>query len=59
MRLNISIHECFKMIDTDDSTTISIQELSNALVRFDLDLSNKQTKAFLARIDSQSLGFIT
>lgn len=34
-------------------------ELQNAIIRFDLGLSNKQTKAFLARIDSQNLGYIT
>lgn len=27
MRLNISIHNCFSMIDTDDSQTISMTEL--------------------------------
>lgn len=59
MRLNISIHECFSMIDTDDSQTISIPELQNAIIRFDLGLSNKQTKAFLARLDPKNQGYIT
>jgi len=29
------------MIDTDDSNTISIDELKSALLRFDLGLNNK------------------
>lgn len=34
-------------------------ELQQALIRFDLGLTNKQTKVFLARLDSQNVGYIT
>lgn len=41
MQKNITIHQCFSMIDTDDSKTISISELQNAIIRFDLGLTDK------------------
>ena len=59
MQQNISIHECFAMIDTDDSRTVSLQELENAITRFDLGLNNKQIKSFLERLDPGATKYIT
>lgn len=59
MRKNITIHECFSMIDTDDSKTISMIELQNAIIRFDLGLSDKQVKVFLKRLDEKGQGYLT
>ena len=59
MRKNITIHECFSMIDTDDSKTISMIELQNAIIRFDLGLSDKQIKVFLKRLDEKGQGYLT
>lgn len=59
MRENISIHDCFRMIDTDDSRTISINELEQAIIRFKLGLTSTQLQAFLSRIDSNRNGYIS
>lgn len=59
MQKNVTIHECFSMIDTDDSKTISIQELQNAIIRFDLGLTDKQVKVFLKRLDPKNTYYIT
>jgi len=47
------------MIDTDDSKTISISELQNAIIRFDLGLTDKQVKVFLKRLDPKNTFYIT
>ena len=47
------------MIDTDDSKTISILELQNAIIRFDLGLTDKQVKVFLKRLDPKNTYYIT
>lgn len=41
MQNNLSISECFDLIDTDNSQTISYDELALALNRFQLNLSDK------------------
>ena len=47
MKNNKSISQCFDLIDTDSSDTISFEELKNALNRFQLGLSGKQLDVFL------------
>ena len=47
MKNNKNINECFDLIDTDNSQTISFDELKCALNRFQLSLSDKQLKVFL------------
>ena len=59
MQKNITIHQCFSMIDTDDSKTISITELQNAIIRFNLGLTDKQVKVFLKRLDPKNTFYIT
>lgn len=39
------------MIDTDSSTTISLEEFKQALIRFNVGLKEKEIKMFLKRID--------
>jgi hypothetical protein len=40
-RHNLTIHDCFALIDDDGSQTISLSELKQALIRFDLRLTDK------------------
>ena len=53
MANNMSIEECFRIIDTDNSQTISFAEFAAALNRFQLGLSDKQLKMFLGRLGVQ------
>lgn len=46
MQNNKSIMECFDLIDTDNSQTISFDELKQAINRFGLGLSDKQLNMF-------------
>ena len=50
MQNNMSIEECFAIIDTDHSGTISFAEFAAALTRFQLGLSDQQLKMFLSRL---------
>ena len=47
------------MIDEDNSQTISIAELKNAMIRFNLNLSDVDLTEFLERIDVGKKGYIT
>lgn len=59
MQNNLSISECFDLIDTDNSQTISYDELSLALNRFQLNLSDKQLKQFISRLGKDKKNYIT
>jgi hypothetical protein len=59
MHHNVSIQKCFEMIDTDNSTTISLEELKQALIRFNLGLKEKEIKIFLKRIDQNEKGYLS
>lgn len=57
---NITIHKCFNFIDEDNSSTISLDEMRQALIRFQIaDLSDKELKVFLARLDEDKKGYIS
>jgi Ca2+-binding EF-hand superfamily protein len=56
---NLTIHKCFNMIDEDNSQTISIDELRSAVIRFQLNISDKELKVFLQRLDEDNKGYIT
>jgi Ca2+-binding EF-hand superfamily protein len=59
MHHNVSIQKCFEMIDTDGSTTISLEELKQALIRFNIGLKEKEIKIFLKRIDQNEKGYLS
>lgn len=56
---NVSIQKCFEMIDTDNSATISLDELKQALIRFNIGLKEKELKIFLKRIDQNDKGYLS
>ena len=56
---DITIADCFDLIDNDKSETISLAELKLALVRFGLGLSDKQVKIFLERLCDPGQTFIS
>ena len=58
MRNNVTIHQCFSLIDTDDSQTISLDELKAALIRFNVGLQDKEIKIFLKRLDPDNKLYI-
>jgi len=58
-RHDITIADCFDLIDNDKSETISLSELKLALVRFGLGLSDKQVKIFLDRLCDPGQTFIS
>ena len=47
---NFTIHKCFNLIDEDNSQSISIAELKNAIIRFQLDISDRELEVFMKRI---------
>lgn len=59
MQNNKSIMECFDLIDTDNSQTISFEELKQALNRFQLGLSDKQLKVFAQRLGEDQKSYMT
>lgn len=59
MQNNKSIFEAFDLIDTDQSQTISIQELTAALIRFNLNLSDQMLKQFLTQLDPDHKGYLS
>ena len=59
MKYNKSISECFDLIDTDQSQTISFEELKNALSRFQLSISDRQLQIFLDRLGASQKTYIT
>jgi len=58
-RHNLTIQACFALIDDDGSQTISLTELKQALVRFDLRLTDKQMKIFLERLAEPGKHYIS
>ncbi len=56
---NITIHKCFNLIDEDNTQTVSTEELRNAFIRFNLDISDKELKIFLQRLDEEGKGYIS
>ena len=56
---NLTIHKCFNLIDEDNSQSVSVDELKNAIIRFQLDISDKELKVFLKRIDSEGKGYVS
>lgn len=56
---NLSIHKCFNLIDEDNSQTISLDELKQAIIRFQINISDKELKVFMARLDEDKKGYIT
>lgn len=58
-RHNITIQKCFGFIDDDNSSTVSLEELKNALIRFQIALTDKEIKMFLQRLDEDRKGYIT
>lgn len=59
MQNNKSINDCFDLIDTDQSSTISFEELKLALNRFQLGLSEKQSKMFVNRLGAERKTYMT
>ena len=39
---NMTIQECFNIIDQDQSQTIDLEEMKSALIRFNLGLNDKE-----------------
>ena len=58
-RHNHTIQHCFDLIDDDGSQTISLSELKQALIRFDLRLTDKQVLIFLERLAEPGKGYIS
>mmetsp|Transcript_42491 Transcript_42491/g.65171 ORF Transcript_42491/g.65171 Transcript_42491/m.65171 type:complete len:116 (-) Transcript_42491:6082-6429(-) len=55
----MTIEACFDMIDDDRSQTISMDELKQALIRFDLRLTGKQVSVFLSRLSEAGKSYIS
>lgn len=58
-RHNLTVEACFDLIDDDGSQTISLSELKQALIRFDLRLTDLQVKHFLKRICESGKDYIS
>jgi hypothetical protein len=52
MQNNKSIAQCFDFLDMSGTQTIQIPALKSALIRFQLNLSDKELEVFTSRIDS-------
>lgn len=59
MQNNKSVLECFNSIDISKTTTIPMSDLESALIRFGLNLTDKEFKTFMKRLDKQGKGYIT
>jgi Ca2+-binding EF-hand superfamily protein len=55
----VTIQKCFGFIDDDNSSTISLEELKAAMIRFRTGLSEKEIKMFLQLLDEDRKGYIT
>lgn len=51
--------ECFDLIDTDNSQTISFEELKQAINRFQLGFSDKQLNMFSKRLGEDEKSYMT
>lgn len=58
-RHNVTVQQCFNLIDEDGSQTVSLEELRQALIRFQVSLSDKEVKVFLSRLDEDKKGYIS
>jgi hypothetical protein len=58
-RQHLTIEACFDLLDDDKSQTISLGELKQALRRFDLRLTDKQTEIFLQRTAEEGKSYIS
>lgn len=47
---NMTIEQCFNLIDDDMSATINATELKQALIRFNLGLNDRKIKIFTERL---------
>ena len=56
---NLTIESCFDLIDSDNSQTISLTELKQALIRFELPLNDKQINVFLERVRGEGNSYVT
>lgn len=54
-----SIEELFDLIDDDKSDTISLSELKQAIIRFDLNLTDRQAQLFIARLAEPGKNYIS
>ena len=52
MRHNTTMHECFSLIQDDNSQTISVEEMKRALSRFDLQIGDNGMKVFMKKDQS-------
>jgi Ca2+-binding EF-hand superfamily protein len=59
MQNNKSISECFDNIDLSRTATVDMNTLKSAIIRFQLNLHDKELKTFIERIDSHKRGYIT
>ena len=50
MKMNMSIYDCFDLIDTDATQTISKTELEDTLAKLQLNWSDRDMKMFIHRI---------
>jgi len=55
----MTIEACFDLIDDDGSQTVSMDELKQAIIRFDLRLNDKQIKVFLSRLSDKNATYIS
>jgi Ca2+-binding EF-hand superfamily protein len=59
MQNNKSIAQCFEFLDVSGTQTIQIPALKSALIRFQLNLSDKELDVFCSRIDSLKKGYVS
>jgi Ca2+-binding EF-hand superfamily protein len=59
MQENISIEDCFDIMDTDSSSTISKLEFTRTLNKIALDWTDKDSKMFIERLFSNKKDYIT
>ena len=55
----MTIDECFELIDDDKTKTISLSELKMAIIRFDLNLTDRQAQLFVARLAEPGKDYIS
>jgi len=56
---NITIHKCFDLIDEDNSQTVSKPDFKKALLRFNLDIQDKEINVFIDKVFETGSQYIT
>lgn len=56
---NMTISQCFKLIDQDGSGTLSVNELITSFCKFNLGVPEREVKILVNNLDTEGRGYIT